>query len=271
MPRTRSGSPSGDLSGEGARKLAAPSLDLPKGPKQIGAPTGPEVLPPEKPVPPKQIGKAPGTDVDVRTKNVTPKPGEEPAPKGDRGVNKEVLYAHPDVARVYNNWIAKSLATTAIGPVYKAARAFKNASTMVSLGLSWAHAGLVGQEGVISEIAGALRSASEAPGKAVRGDLAGAGRSLKEAGGALAKAPVAPFQQYAKGRRFAGALLKGDMSDPLHRAFAQSGNQLKMDDFYKTRGAGSFFQSFRRGSLGADVTASLRRVIGPDKNGVEIG
>ena len=208
-------------------------------------------------------------DAATKAENVTPEPAaEKPNERTpDREPLKQKLYAPADVARVYNNHVSGSLASTQVGPLYKVLQATNNANRLLEFGLSFAHGGFVGKQGVISEIAGALGSASRIPAALAKGDVGRAAMHARSAGGALARAPVAPFANYLKGLKFSRQLARGERTDTLAKAFARSGNQLKMADQFKIRGAGSFFQSAIRGSLYKDVTASLRRVIGPDKNG----
>lgn len=254
-PRLRIGGnyPPEGIEGPGERGVTPHVPDYPEYP-QIG---GRSVAQPRQPPGFEQVGAEARPRIgDPDMLNITPKPEEEGKPDEQRDVRPpptQKLYAHPDAARVYNNWISKGLeADRTFGPTFKFLRTVKNATTQAKLSLSGFHAVTMANEAMISELSRAITTAS-------RGQF-------KEAGKAFLRTPVAPVLKYAKGRAMTERMLKAgnpwEINEPVMRAFARSGQQIHQDDFFRTRGAGSFFQSLQRGSFGEDLTNALKKIGG---------
>lgn len=177
---------------------------------------------------------------------------------------EKLLYAPEDAARVYNNYISKGLEGTQAGPFFTKLREGANGLAMLKFGLSAFHATTMAKEAMVSELAQGFGAASRVPGKLAKGDFKGAGQEALAAGKSTLKFPAAPVLSYMKGGDFQKKLLSAGspdaITDPVQKAFYQSGNQLKMDDFYRLRGAGSFFQSAHRGTLGKDVKEAVGKI-----------
>ncbi len=172
----------------------------------------------------------------------------------DRAPIYQQLYAPEDVARIYNNHIRQGLdKSDGVGPLYRGARAVANSVSQTVLGLSAFHASVMGQEGIVSEVAQGLQQAS-------KGDLRGLGR--------MAASPAAPVRLAMRGgrmkRQILGESLPDTMDERLNRIYERAGGQLGMSKIYGTRGSGSFFTSLTRGTLTRDIKDSLRRVVGPN-------
>ncbi len=172
-----------------------------------------------------------------------------PAPKrstSDKGVRKQVLYAPPDAARIYNNNISQGLGNN---EVYKGARAVSNAMTQAKLGLSAFHLSVMGREGIISEMAKGI-------GQASRGKMVEGAKSM-------AKSPAAPVATALRGRRMFNEIVGVSEASPeakaLNSLYAKSGGRLHMDRIYSVRGAGSFYNSLKRGTFKQDVMSSVER------------
>lgn len=163
------------------------------------------------------------------------------------------LYAPEGAATVYNNFISRGFAD--IGP--NAAKAFDavqhaaNSVTSLKLGLSGFHASTMANEAIINDVARAV-------GQAGRGDLL---RAAKTAGMAI----TAPVKTYARGRELIGSYLK----DPASRTgslldkiadLGTSANMrvLKRDPSMYASGKGSYWSSYKSGTLGQELKASLR-------------
>lgn len=160
------------------------------------------------------------------------------------------LYAPPDVARVYNNFISKGLEHGDAGPLFTGARAAANGLTQLKLGLSTFHLATMANEAVTSGFARAFKAAS-------RGDF-------KTAGKAALTAPAKPVTDYMRGMKMQRELLDLKMPDAMsakiNDAFIRSGGRLKMDPFYRTRGSGSFFNAWEKGTLRRELKDAAEKM-----------
>lgn len=199
-------------------------------------------------------------DAAAGARNITPgieKPGAaRSANVADRGVNKEVLYAPPEVARLYNNHISKPFAPgktpgeTVAHYAHKAAVA----DMLWKFAFSAYHASTVSIESVISSVASGLQSAS-------RGQI---GRSLKEIG----TAPIAPVLRFSRGAKMKKDLLGGVASSPfdakLNEQFARAGGKLHMDRDYRATAAKSFYSALKEGNLRRELQLTAQKFKGAE-------
>ena len=163
------------------------------------------------------------------------------------------LYAPEGAATVYNNFISRGFAD--IGP--NAGKAFDtvqhaaNTVTALKLGLSGFHATTMANEAIINDVARAV-------GQAGRGDLL---RAAKTAGMAI----TAPVKTYQRGKELIGSYLKdpttrnGSTLDKIAGLGANANMRvLKRDPSMYASGKGSYWQSYKNGTLGQELKASLR-------------
>jgi hypothetical protein len=169
------------------------------------------------------------------------------ATKRDRPVDKQVLYGPPGAARIYNNHISRGMAGS---PVYQAAHGILNGLVQLKLGLSSFHAAVMGQEGVVSEVAKGFQQAAR--GKPLT--------ALKTIGAA----PAAPIKTALRGRQMGQELLGEKSPTPenakLNDLWVRAGGRLRMDKIYGTRGAGSFFNAWERGTLKGELKDAARNL-----------
>jgi len=183
----------------------------------------------------------------------------EPTPQRprDKPPQKEILYAHPDAARIYNNNISKGFEGGDIGPFYRGTRAVVNGLVQLKLGLSAFHAAVIGQEGIVGQLAQAI-------GEASRGKFAQAGKTALTA-------PIAPLRLARQGSRMAKEILgvkpPTEFSAKLNDLYARSGARLSMDRIYSPRASGSFFSSMKRGTFKRDIMAAGKRILGDNPEG----
>jgi hypothetical protein len=180
----------------------------------------------------------------------------------DRPPLYQQLYAPEDAARVYNNHISRGLDRPGdIGPVYRGARAAANGVSQLLLGLSAFHAAVMGQEGIISEVALGIQ-------QLFKGDVKGA--AIK-----AAASPVAPVRLAMRGRKMEQQILgnekPGTMDARLNDTFERAGGRLSMSKIYSTRASGSFFTSLMRGTLVRDVKDSMGRIFGDNPSLLDRG
>ena len=149
------------------------------------------------------------------------------------------LYAPPNAARVFNNYISKGLEQGDTKPFFEGARHAANGLTMLKLGLSTFHLATMANESMISEMARGISAVS-------RGKI---GTGLK----AIGASPAAPIRSATRGLKMQKELLEKAMPDSMSKkvndAFVRSGGQLRMDPFYRTRSSGSFFNAFEKGTF----------------------
>ena len=173
-------------------------------------------------------------------------PSTEPSP--DRSVQKEQLYAPPEVARLYNNAISKPF-DPSDGPMqavgHYAYKAGVNAM-MWKFALSAYHATTMALESAVSRAAGGYEALS-------RGQI---GLGVRK----LATAPFAPVVAIDYGVR--GQLLReqilgiadrGPLRQGLAERFAKTGGRLTMDRDYRGTQSKLFYDAWKDGSLGAEM------------------
>lgn len=167
------------------------------------------------------------------------------------------LYAHPDVARVYNNWISKGLERGDIGPVFAGMRKATNAMTMLKLGLSSYHLATMAHESVISDVARGFQALS-------RGEV-------KTGAKAIGGAAAAPVRTALRGRKMERELLDTKTPDALSKKvneqFVRSGGRLKMDPVYRARGSGSFYNALEKGTFKRELSEAGKRIYGKGVSG----
>lgn len=160
------------------------------------------------------------------------------------------LYAPPEVARVFNNFISKGMEHGDIAPFYQAARTAANGMTQLKLGLSAYHLSTMANEAMINDYARAFRAAS-------RGEL-------KTAGKAMLTAPVAPVKSYMRGMKMQRELLDKQVPDAMSKqindAFVKSGQTLRMDPFLRTRASGSFYNALHKGTFKRELKEAADRI-----------
>lgn len=176
------------------------------------------------------------------------------------------LFAPPDVARVYNNFISKGLEQGDLQPLFEGARKTANGMTMLKLGLSAFHGVTMANESMISEMARGFQAASKIPALAAKGDAAGALASAAKGAGAVLKAPAAPVRNYLRGDRMMKELLDvkapDSMSAAVNDAFVRSGGRVRMDPLYRARGSGSFFNALQQGTFKRELGDTAKRIFG---------
>lgn len=185
------------------------------------------------------------------------KPGRVIVQDGETVASKptQKLYAPADVARVYNNWISPGLESGDAGPLFSGARKVANGMTMLKLGLSAFHATTMANEAMVSEMARGIGALS-------RGDL-------KTGVSAIGKSPGAFIGRAVRGDRMRGELLgklepPDGMSAAVNDAFVRSGGRVKMDNLYRTRGAGSFYNGITSGTWKRELTDTAKRIFGKE-------
>lgn len=155
------------------------------------------------------------------------------------------LYAPEGFARVYNNWVSPGF-TGAAGDVVNAARRTSNAITGLELGLSGFHATTMVNEAIVNDVAKAIQEA--------------AGGRIGDALTSLIKAPAAPVRLYRLGKNIEKTYLgtqpatqsMRQITDLLAKAGGRASGMSHAKD-YEYTAAGSFFDSFKRGSLKAEA------------------
>jgi len=205
----------------------------------------------------------------------TTKPGRTIIKDGEAvsALPERRLYADPNVARVYNNWISKGFEAGDAGKPFEVARRAKNASVGLSLALSAWQATDVTLQSMLSEVARATQAASRVPGLAARGDLAGAGREAFTAGKAALSAPVAPIKGVVQGGRTKRALLNdttdqmGDLERRAVEAYPRAGGRVRQDAMHKVQdsGAQSFYTAMTDGTMRSELDKAVKRIAGPDR------
>lgn len=178
-------------------------------------------------------------------------PGWQPINgRGSTNAGGARAYAPEDFARVYNNFIDQGVYRNADwGKIYDAARNASNAVTSLELGLSGFHAATMAQEAVVNGVAKGI------------GELA-AGKPL-EALKSIAAAPVKPVTNILKGRQVEKTYLNQSQGTPLVRQITdlltEAGGRAKGSSHapdYRYSQAGSYWDSFKRGTVMAEVKAA---------------
>jgi hypothetical protein len=214
------------------------------------------------------IGAEPGgpqlEDAAAKARNVTPpkvEPKEAKKPAGDQGVDKEVLYARPEVARLYNNFISKPFIAGKSPLETLGSAGFKAgvADMLWKFALSAYHVSTVSLESIYSDMARGVEQVS-------RGNIKGGLKSY-------ATSPIGPVRNLIRGNRMMNELkagtAKNPMSEKLNQQFARAGGEIHMDRDYRGTAMKSFYESIKSGTLKRDVNAQLERIAGPDKTKLE--
>jgi hypothetical protein len=185
---------------------------------------------------------------------LTNKPMIKVVEKPDGGVTipPRRLYAPSDVARIYNNFVSRGLEQGDWRPMWRGARSLANGMTMLKLGLSTFHLSTMAHEGIIGDVAKAFGELSR-------------GKPISAAKTAI-KAPAAPVRTALRGGRLGRELLDAKTPDAISQkvndAFVRSGGRLRMDPFYRTKGAGSFFNAIERGTFKKELLDATNRIFG---------
>jgi hypothetical protein len=154
------------------------------------------------------------------------------------------LFAREGWARVYNNWRSPGF-TGAAGDVVQGLRRTSNTITGMELGLSGFHFTTMLNEAVINDVANAVTNLSK-------------GR-YGEAAKGIALSPTAPYRLYKHGRNLEGVYLGKDqgsqemreMADLLTAAGGRAKGSAHAKD-YEYTAMGSFFDAWKKGSLGTE-------------------
>jgi hypothetical protein len=178
-------------------------------------------------------------------------PGWQPI-NGRGSVNAQGwrAYAPEDFARVYNNFIDQGVYRNQDwGKVYDATRNASNAITSLELGLSGFHAATMAQEAVVNGVAKGISELAS-------------GRPL-DALKSIVSAPAKPVTNLLKGRQVEKTYLNQSQGTPLVRQITDllteaggrgKGSQHAPD--YRYSQAGSYWDSFKRGTIRAEVKAA---------------
>lgn len=184
-------------------------------------------------------------------------PGEQPpgwVQVNTRRGASNPLYASEDWARVYNNFVDRGIHRNADwGKIYDGARNTSNAITSLELGLSGFHAATMAQEAMVNAVARGIGEI--ASGKPVS--------ALKS----LVKAPIAPITDTWRGRKLEQTYLNKSKGTPLIQEITdlltEAGGRAKGARHapdYQYSQAGSYWDSFKRGSVMAEIKAAGRDI-----------
>lgn len=174
---------------------------------------------------------------------------------GKAVANNKKAYAPEDVARVYNNYISKGFAE--LGPLagssYEKAQKVVNSATMAELGFSAFHASTMAMESMISGVADAVGLAS-------KGKLGQAGIEFGKSIG-----PWKPISSQLKGKKFEQQYLGLTDHGPDFRKIVNLGEKAGMravgkDASMKASAMGSFWNSFKNGSLRMEANAARQQI-----------
>jgi hypothetical protein len=184
-------------------------------------------------------------------------PGEQPpgwVQVNTRRGAANPLYAPEDWARVYNNFVDRGIHANADwGKIYDGARNTSNAITTLELGLSGFHAATMAQEAMANAVARGIGEI--ASGKPVS--------ALKS----LIKAPIAPIADTLRGRKLEQTYLNKSKGTPLMQEITDllteaggRGKGARHAPDYQYSQAGSYWDSFKRGSVMAEIKAAGRDI-----------
>jgi hypothetical protein len=155
---------------------------------------------------------------------------------------EKLLYAPEGAARVYNNNLSKGMDSGDLAPVYRGARAVANGLVQAKLGLSAFHGAVVGQEGMVSQMARGIQKLS-------RGQVSG----VKD----IVTSPAAPVVTALRGKLMKDQILGkapvSEMDKKLNDLYERTGNRLGMDKIYATRRGTSLLSSAIRGTFQRDL------------------
>lgn len=168
----------------------------------------------------------------------------------NKGFNK--LYAPEGFARVYNNWVSPGF-TGVAGDVVNATRRVSNTVTGLELGLSGFHATTMVNEAIVNDVAKAIQEA--------------AGGRIGDSLSSLVKAPLAPIRLAMKGHKVGNIYLGTERGtqpmrqivDLLTKAGGRGAGMGHAKD-YEYTAAGSFFDSWKRGSGKVEVIKALQGI-----------
>lgn len=180
-------------------------------------------------------------------------PGEQPSgwvEINSRRGSTNPIFAPEDWARVYNNFVDRGIhANKDWGNIYDGVRNTSNAITSLELGLSGFHATTMAQEAMVNSVArGIGQLASGKPLKALR---------------SMVETPFSPVINTVIGRDLEHVYLGKKRGDPLMRQITdlltEAGGRAKgtkhAPDYQYTQ-AGSYWDSFKRGSVLAEIKAA---------------
>jgi hypothetical protein len=194
-------------------------------------------------------------DAAAKARNVTPGPEEAPKkPNGkpDERIDQELLYAKPEVARIYNNHISKPF-NPDDGPLQAAGHyAYKvGVNDMIwKLGLSPYHAITTLVESMATNVSSGIMAAS-------RGNLK---TGLKR----LAQTPVSAAAQFDRGNTIRKQLLGGKIATPfedkVNKAIINSGVKLSMDRDYQGTAAKTFYDALKDGTFKKEFKRNLMEI-----------
>lgn len=184
-------------------------------------------------------------------------PGEQPpdwVQVNTRRGAANPLYAPEDWARVYNNFVDRGIHRNADwGKIYDGARNTSNAITSLELGLSGFHAATMAQEAMANAVARGIEGI--ASGKPIS--------ALKS----LVKAPIAPIADTLRGRKLEQTYLNRSKGTPLMQEITDllteaggRGKGARHAPDYQYSQAGSYWDSFKRGSVMAEIKAAGRDI-----------
>lgn len=188
--------------------------------------------------------------------------GEPPAkttrpPVGDQAVQKEKLFARPDVARLYNNEVSQGF-RPGQGPLESVAYAAHKAAMadmLYKFSFSAYHAANVSIEAVANGVSNAVQNLSRgSPLTAIK---------------RLAAAPITPIRDTLRGQVMREELRgQAEAATPftakINERFVKAGGKLHMDRDYRATGARTFYDSFKNGTFKADAKREAQRIFGKD-------
>lgn len=180
---------------------------------------------------------------------------QKAAPMGEEGARIIHAYAPEDAARIYNNFISRGfhgVGQGEFGDLYDMAQKGVNSITAAELSFSMFHAATMAQEAIVNDVANAV-------GQSLRGDFLKAGKSIL-------KSPAAPVSTYRMGKRFEQQYLGQNDFGPDFRNIVDLGTKAGMravgkDRSYGASAMGSFWNSFKKGTLGSELKSSGQRAM----------
>lgn len=170
-------------------------------------------------------------------------------------------YAPRDWAEVYNNFIDPGFHRTELGgSIYDTLQRTSNAITSLELGLSGYHAFTMANEAFISKLGQGFT-------QMIGGAATGSAKTLLRGAAAIVEAPVAFITQAYKGHKFQQIYLGRNPGTPDWRKIVDLGEKAggrfvgreHAPDYTYTR-MGSYWTSFRRGALRAEMAAAGQRI-----------
>lgn len=152
------------------------------------------------------------------------------------------LYAHPDSARIFNNYLSPGLSGKSF--MYDTYRQAGNTLNQFQLGISAFHLGFTSMDATVSKFALGINKLSS-------GNYAGA---LKE----FATTPFAPITNILQGRKLLQSWYgkdNGELTNTIAEMMATAGGRAKMDQFYATGAIESMNKALKEGKI---VTAAFK-------------